>query len=421
MIISLSDIEAQLKNLPSPFAVAVSGGPDSLALLHLVHAFARKHQKKIFALTVNHGLRRDSDKEALFVQKIAQDKEIPHAILTWSETKPSSRIQEKARNARYDLLLNWCKENQVPTLLLGHHQQDQEETFWLRLSAGSGLEGLTGMKSRVNRDGIHVCRPLLTFSKERLTATLEAEKQEWIEDPSNQNPAFFRARFREYLREEGLTSTRLEAVMRKLQEDADFIQSSLKEALSQTVQHFEAGYFSIQKEAFERLHPALAKRLISLLVRWFSKDSYPPRSTQIDEILKRLQTSKAFTSGGAYWISKATEVLVIREVGEIKDKVSLATLEKPFLWDNRFWVDPSLKHSFSGEETLLSPLKNHPLPKKEIVSSIPPSVWPTLPALWQKGRIVSIPHLCYTVVKDENHRKFFYLKPLFHDSLTLTI
>src|SRR3989338_3805730 len=421
MGIPSSEFESHLKDLTFPVAVAVSGGPDSLALLHLTHAYALKKKKQIFALTVNHGLRHNSEKEALFVKKIAEGKGIPHVILNWIEDKPFSRIQEKAREARYHLLLKWCKDNAIPTLLLGHHQQDQEETFWLRLFSGSGLDGLTGMKYRIEREGILVVRPFLFFSKERLKATLIAEKQGWIEDPSNKNTTYFRGRFRSFAEKEGLSKARLLNVMTKIQEDADFIQNSLKEALHQTVHLFEEGYFSIQNEAFEKLHPALAKRMISFLVRWFSKDSYPPRSTQVGEILKKLKATKAFTSGGAYWIPQATEILVLREVAAMEGMISLSKLEKPFLWDNRFWVDPLLKNQVSKEETFLAPLGAHSFPKEKIISSIPPSVWPTLPALLAKGKIVSIPHFCYNIDKDENQRKFFYLKPLFYDSLMFTI
>lgn len=421
MKITPTEFETTLKDISFPLAIATSGGPDSLALLLLAHDFATKTKKKIIALTVDHELRAASYKEALYVQKLAQNLGIQHVILKWETKKPATRIQEKAREARYNLLLKWCKDNQVPTLLLGHHQQDQEETFWLRLSSGSGLEGLTGMKPMVERDGILIYRPLLNFSKERLTATLRARNQGWVEDPSNESPAYFRGRFRAHLKDEGLTNKRLLAVMTKLQEDADFINASLLSSLQNTVKVFEEGYFILQRDAFETLHSALAKRMISLLIKWFSRAPYPPRSTQVGGILKKIREGRSFTAGGAFWVSKPKEILILREAAAMKERIPLSSLNKPHLWDNRFWVTPNLKSTLLQKEAFLIPLGNAPFAKDKIISPFPSSVWPTLPAIEAKGKIVSIPHLCYNIKNEVDQRKFFYLKPLFHDSLTFTI
>ncbi|MBX9786376.1 MAG: tRNA lysidine(34) synthetase TilS [Alphaproteobacteria bacterium] len=421
MKITPTEFEATLKDIPFPLAIATSGGPDSLALLLLTHDFATKTKKKIIALTVDHGLRATSYKEALYVQKLAQNLGIQHVILKWETEKPTTRIQEKAREVRYDLLLKWCKDNQVPTLLLGHHQQDQEETFWLRLSSGSGLDGLTGMKPGVEREGILIYRPLLNFPKERLKATLKAKNQAWIEDPSNESTSYFRGRFRAHLKEEGLTNERLSAVMTKLQEDADFINASLLSSFQKTVKVFEEGYFILQREAFEILHPALAKRMISLLIKWFSRAPYPPRSTQVEGVLKKTREGHSFTVGGAVWIAKPKEFLILRETAAMKEKIPLSSLNEPRLWDNRFWVIPSLRSTVLQKEAFLIPLENASFAKDTVDSLLPSSVWPTLPAIEVKGKIVSIPHLCYNIENEVNQRKFFYLKPLFHDSLTFTI
>lgn len=421
MKITSAEFEATLKNISFPLAIATSGGPDSLALLLLTHDFAIKTKKKIIALTIDHGLRATSHKEAFYVEKVAQSLGIQHVILKWETEKPVTRIQEKAREARYDLLLRWCKENQISTLLLGHHQQDQEETFWLRLSSGSGLEGLTGMKPMVEREGIRIYRPLLNFSKERLKATLKVKNQEWIEDPSNESPTYFRGRFRNHLKEEGLTDERLLTVMTKLQEDADFINASLLSSLQNTVKVFEEGYFILQRDIFETLHPALAKRILSLLIKWFSRAPYPPRSAQVERVLKKIREGHSFTAGKAFWVSKQKEILILRETAAMKEKIPLSSLNKPYLWDNRFWVTPHLKSTLLQKEAFLIPLGSAAFAKDKIISPLPSSVWPTLPAIEVKGKIVSIPHLCYNIENEVSQRKFFYLKPLFHDSLTFTM
>ena len=420
MTITSSEFTACLETCRGPIAVAVSGGADSLALLLLTHEWAQKKGEKIVALTVDHGLREESRNEALQVHKWAQERGIEHVVLEWIGEKPMSRLQEKARVVRYQLLTRWCKDNQFSTILLGHHQQDQEETFWLRLSSGSGLDGLSGMKKRIVRDGITFLRPFLGFSKEYLKAILMTENQVWIEDPSNQNSQFFRGRFRTFLEAEGLSNQRLTNTMEKLKVDADFIHDSLQKAIQTTVQVYEGGYLSLRKKSFEELHPALAKRLIPFLMQWFSCAHYFPRSIQVDIILEKLKASSPFTAGGIYWLQREKEVFLLREVSAIEEKLSLFQLQGRTLWDNRFWIDPLIK-KYVSQETYLASLGSCPGLKKEVTSSIPSHIWPTLPALWFEGKVVSVPHLCYDVKSGVDFHKFFYLKPLFHDSLRFTI
>jgi len=420
MKITNSEFEMCLEPLKGSIAVAVSGGVDSLALLLLAHAWAHGKGERIIAVTVDHGLRADSKNEAEQVQKWAQMRGIEHVILEWAGEKPTARLQEKAREARYQLLTRWCKDNQISTILLGHHQQDQEETFWLRLSSGSGLDGLSGIKKRIVRDGMTFLRPLLGFSKERLKATLMAENQQWIEDPSNHSSQFFRGRFRTLLEAEGLSQQRLTNTMEKLQVDADFIHAELRKVIPTIVHVYEEGYLTLEKKTFNDLHPALAKRLLPLLMHWFSGTNYSPRSTQVSLILEKLKTSAPFTSGGIYWVPRQEDILLMREVSAIHEKFSLSDLQGNTLWDNRFWINPEIKKNVS-RETFLAPLGSIPGLRKEINSSIPPRAWPTLPALWVKGKVVAIPHFCYNIENEMDHRKFFYLKPLFHDSLRFTI
>ncbi|MBI2707438.1 MAG: tRNA lysidine(34) synthetase TilS [Proteobacteria bacterium] len=201
--------ESFLSPITPPIAVAVSGGSDSLALLFLAQKWAQQKGGHVVGLTVDHDLRSDSAAEAQRVHEWALKRGVEHIILKWEGEKPTSRLQEKAREARYDLLISWCKAHNISTLLLGHHAQDQEETFWLRLASGSGLKGLAGMQERRMKDGITILRPLLRVKPEDLKEFLRTEKQEWIEDPSNESDRFFRGRFRSFLKEEGLSSDRL--------------------------------------------------------------------------------------------------------------------------------------------------------------------------------------------------------------------
>lgn len=420
MSITLPEFEEYLEDASFPLAVAVSGGADSLCLLLLAHKLAQQNGGRVIALTVDHGLRAESKDEVRHLRKWTNAKGIEHIILEWKGQKPTSCLQEKAREARYHLLTSWCQNNHIPTLLLGHHQQDQIETFWMRLSSGSGLDGLTGMKKRVVRDGITYIRPFLGVPKERLKATLTNDNETWIEDPSNDSHLFFRGRIRSFLHEEGLSEQRLMNIMEKLKVDADFIQDALLKTIRTHVHLREGGYITLERHIFEDLHPALAKRLLSYLIHWFSGNHYPSRTAQVDRILENLKKDLPFTAGSIYWFSQDKEILLMREPSQIQKEMPLDLLDKDTLWDHRYWIQREIK-SHVPQGTVLAPVGHISSLKKEIQSTIPSRIWPTLPALWCKGKLVSIPHCCYHQDSEMDYRKFFYLKPLFYDLLKVTI
>ena len=215
------------------------------------------------------------------------------------------------------------------------------------------------MKKRVLKDGISLHRPLLDVSKERIKATLVAQNQQWIEDPSNQNKKFLRSRLRHSLEEEGLSSKRLQIVMDKLREATDFIQQNLENFLRTHVQVYEGGYLTLSKKSFEELHPALAKRVISFLMGWFKGPSYPPRYKQVSSVCEKVILGVSFTAGGIYWVIKKDVIYLFREFSAIKESLCLADLNKKTLWDNRFWIDPPFQENVS-RETFSAPLGLHP-------------------------------------------------------------
>lgn len=185
-----------------PLLLAVSGGADSMALMHLVadwHA-TRSPAAAGLALplvaTVDHGLRPESAGEAEFVAGEAARRGLPHATLSWQGDKPASGLQAAARDARYRLLLDHARQVGAGALVLAHTCDDQAETLLMRLARGSGLDGLAAMRPRSQRDGLAIVRPLLGVAKSRLVATLAARGLAWREDPSNQSVAFERVRLR---------------------------------------------------------------------------------------------------------------------------------------------------------------------------------------------------------------------------------
>ena len=178
--------------------LAVSGGPDSVALMLMAVEWARRAAAPppLFVATVDHGLRQESREEAETVARWAAALALPHEILTWRGDKPRTRIQELAREARYALLIDHAVKIGADHVVTAHHADDQAETILFRLLRGSGIAGLTGMAHSSLRNGIVVARPLLAYPKARLLAYCQAKAHPFLHDPSNANPDFARTRLR---------------------------------------------------------------------------------------------------------------------------------------------------------------------------------------------------------------------------------
>ena len=165
--------------------VAVSGGRDSMALVLLAAEWARARGGDIRAVTVDHGLRPGSAEEAVRVGGWMNAQGIAHDVLTWSTPETESGIEQAARDARYQLLEAYCRDRGALHLLVGHHLSDQLETHAMRLARESGPAGLAGMAGVRELGHVRLLRPFLDTPRARLTATLQAREQNWIEDPSN--------------------------------------------------------------------------------------------------------------------------------------------------------------------------------------------------------------------------------------------
>ena len=178
-------------------AVAVSGGPDSLALLLLAQA---AFGDRVRALTVDHGLREGSAAESTGVAVICDRIGIAHRILRWEGVKPASNIHAEARTARYRLMGDWCAANDIAWLLTGHHADDQAETLLMRLARGSGATGMAGIRAtRPLANGVTVLRPLLNYRRAELHQGIAATGLVAVEDPSNDDPRFDRSHARKLL------------------------------------------------------------------------------------------------------------------------------------------------------------------------------------------------------------------------------
>ncbi len=188
---------APLADAPA-LVLAVSGGPDSMALMWLAARWRGTLTKgpRLVAVTVDHGLRRESAREARAVKEIARKLDIPHRTLRWSGEKPRAGLPEAARIARYGLLARAAKQAGASLVVTAHTRDDQAETVLMRLLRGSGIAGLAAMAPATRRNELSLARPLLDIPKARLVATLQAAGIPFANDPTNQDPAFTRPRLR---------------------------------------------------------------------------------------------------------------------------------------------------------------------------------------------------------------------------------
>lgn len=200
--------------------LAVSGGPDSTALLAIALEWARRAPRapRLAAATVDHGLRKESADEAAAVGALCARLGVPHRVLLWQGDKPTSRIQERARAARYALLAAHARQIGAQAIVTAHHLDDQAETALFRLLRGSGVGGLRAMAASVDLDGFALLRPLLGVAKRDLVAACETRGLAYVRDPANQDPRFARTRMRQLaagLAAEGLDAAALARLARR--------------------------------------------------------------------------------------------------------------------------------------------------------------------------------------------------------------
>jgi tRNA(Ile)-lysidine synthase len=189
------------EQLPKKIAVAVSGGLDSMALLALLKN-TLDEKTKIFCLTVDHKIRKNSYQDALFVEKFCQENSINCAILeSYLKNKPEVDIEGSLREVRYNLLSQFCQKNKIKYLFVAHHNQDLAENFLIRLFRGSGIDGLAAMDKNLQLTtcNLQLIRPLLDFSKSDLKKYLQAKKIKWVEDETNQDEKYLRNKIRKFL------------------------------------------------------------------------------------------------------------------------------------------------------------------------------------------------------------------------------
>jgi len=268
--------------------LAVSGGPDSLALLLLAKAAMRE---RIAVATVDHGLRPESASEAAMVAELCAAYGIPHEIL--KVKVPAGNVQDKARMARYRALAQWLERRGLAALATAHHADDQAETLIMRLNRGSGVAGLAGVRAigKVPGTDFPLLRPLIGWRRAELAEIVTASGLEPVRDPSNEDPRFDRARIREALKEaDWLDVAGVAASAGHLADAEGVIQWAVQREWAEAVKVGEG------EIAYTPVAPPMIR--LRILAKAISLLGVEPRLGAVARLVQRLQNGKDATLGG---------------------------------------------------------------------------------------------------------------------------
>jgi len=301
------------------FALAVSGGSDSLCLAYFSKMYSSEFGNKIHVLIVDHNLRKNSYKEALNVKKILDKKKIHSKILRWKGQIPKRNIQKNARDLRYLLIANYCQKKNIKYLTTAHHGDDQIENFFIRLLRGSGLTGLSSMSINTKYNSrLKIVRPFLYFKKNDLKYVTLNYFKTYIKDPSNEDNKFLRVRVRKYrknMEKEGLDTKKIIKTVDNLVSANQALNFYKNKALYKYASFLSKNRCLINKQIFSEEAGEIIFKSFSDILSLVSGTYYPPRSKKIVNLIGRLK-NKNFTKstlGGCIIEEKDSFVLISKE------------------------------------------------------------------------------------------------------------
>jgi tRNA(Ile)-lysidine synthase len=290
------------------YVVAVSGGPDSLALVALTKAYSFLRKTKFYYVLIDHNIRKNSNQEAQKVKKILRKKDINLKIFL-NKKKIIKNIQAEARKTRYDILLNYCKKKGVKILLTAHNLEDQVETFFMRLSRGSGLRGLSAMKplNKINSQ-VSLFRPLLATKKKFLVKISKNTFGKYFKDPSNKNEKYLRTRVRNLKKPLENSGIKYDQIFKSIQ-NLSLSKKTLEEYLNKIFKELikkKNKVIAINLNKYKALSKDTKMALINESIKMLKKNYYDLRSKKVDNLIKRLEKPefKKTTLGGCIFFKK---------------------------------------------------------------------------------------------------------------------
>lgn len=303
----------KLNTLLTPFqlkgkiAIAVSGGADSLALAFMMKKWADSYNQSIqlITITIDHKLRPESTSEAEKVSSWMKNQSLEHHILTWEHSLLTSRLQQTARQARYQLLKEWCIAHTVETLMTAHHLYDQWETFMMRLSKGSGLTGLCSIRSCIKTDYGQLIRPFLTTSPTVFKNFLKEINHPFIQDPSNENIRHERIKWRQFfsvLSDKGLSPDMIQKTIYRLQRTDLYCNQQTDKAFLDCYDI----HHGLKINKFRMIPQEIGQRILNKIIS-YPHQSHPLSYQSLSLLYQKIiaPNFKGATLGGYYFKRKA--------------------------------------------------------------------------------------------------------------------
>ena len=301
--------------IDNDFMVAVSGGPDSLALSFLAKIYAIKKSLDVKYYIVDHKLRNNSTREAKNVQKNLKKFSIDLNILTWNGRKPKKNIQSIARDKRYELLTGKAKKYKIKDILIGHHLDDLFENFFIRILRGSGLNGLISLGRDAKKNNINLIRPLINVDKNDLVHISNYVFGSYVVDPSNLDDKFKRVKIRKFLNQlslEGLDRNKFLLTIKNLKVANENIKFYTTKNLKENLTVFQKNENAILKKDFFFQSDEVVFRSFVKVIKIVGKKYYPVRGKKIDKIIDLIRSRSSFkvTLGGCV-IKKVNETVIL--------------------------------------------------------------------------------------------------------------
>lgn len=374
---------------PPRLALAVSGGGDSMAMLHLAAGWARPMGIPLSVLTVDHGLRAASAAEAALVADEARGLGLPHEVLHW-HWDGSGNLMEAARAARLDLMGRRLAGQGGAHLLLGHTRDDQAETFLLRLRRGSGVDGLGAMAPMRRAGGVTLVRPLLDTTRAELRHYLSALSIPYADDPTNDDESYDRIKMRrllDTLEAAGIGRDRLAGTAGRMRRARDALSRRAHEAALEITADSHPADVVFDRDGLAALEPETRLRLIAGALQYVASATYRPRAGALEAAVERALGGAGSTLHGCRLIVTRGRLWITREGAAVAE-----TAVRDGFWDHRWRVSDNLPNGLEVRPLAGADLAALGLSRPE---GVPRAALDSAPALFDGDRPVAIPRLGY--------------------------
>ena len=373
-------------------AVAVSGGSDSLGLALILSKCVVPDN--IHAITIDHGLRQESSREALQVKGWLEVRQLKHITIEWlSPNKNLGNMMQNARNARYKLLNDYCQQQHIKYLFIAHTLDDQLETFFIGLERGSGIDGISGMSDIKNIEGINICRPLLKNTREEIRNYLNSESQQWVDDPSNDNENYLRVRIRKIFQSNALFYQRINLAIDNIKRSSNFIKQYTETIFAKIANQEYPGVIYLDLDSYQNEMEEIRFRLLNMIISKLAGTTNKQRLSSIKLIDDEIMTGscKGRTIKNLGILIKEQKIFFYRLKQQVAKKV-LPVNETIYFADYKiecFNLPASLAIGFPSN----SDLAKYKKLKRKLHDFIPNVIIQNCLVVYELENILFIPHI----------------------------